>query len=171
MIKIKKNFLSLKEHKELFDIVSGTHFPYYAKPYQTKFIKTKNKNEHLLQHILMEEERINSDYFEKLIVPFALRLSIEKMLHAILNLIVNQNKPYASAWHIDFINRKEELKKSHTAVYYFNTNNGATEIKGHKKIKSIKNQIVIFPSKLQHRSIQQTDTTFRWVLNLNYLPK
>ena len=67
--------------------------------------------------------------------------------------------------------RKEELKKSHTAVYYFNTNNGATEIKGHKKIKSIKNQIVIFPSKLQHRSIQQTDTTFRWVLNLNYLPK
>lgn len=171
MIQIKKNFLSSKEHKELLKIISGNMFPYYAMPYQTKYVKTKNKQEHLLQHILMTGERINSDWFRKIVIPFALKLPIEKMIYARLNLTINQNKPYACAWHTDFKMTPEEKEKATTAVYYFNTCNGATEIKGHKKIKSLKNQMIIFPSRLSHRAIQQTDTVFRWVLNFGYIAK
>ena len=175
MIQIKNNFLSLKEHKDLLQIISGNMFPYYSMPYQTKDIKTKNKQEHLLQHILMRNEQINSDWFEKIVIPFTLKLPIEKMIYARLNLIVNQNKPYASAWHTDFKTTYSgnffSEKKATTAVYYFNTCNGATEIKGHKKIKSVKNKLIIFPSRLLHRGIQQTDTVFRWVLNFGYMSK
>tara|TARA_Y100000296_G_C5154730_1_gene248370 strand:+ start:439 stop:954 length:516 start_codon:yes stop_codon:yes gene_type:complete len=171
MIQIKKNFLSSKEHKNLFKAISGNMFPYYALPYQTKNIKTKNKQEHLLQHILMTGEKINSDWFRKIVIPFALKLPIEKMIYARLNLTVNQNKPYACAWHTDLKMTPEEKAKATTAVYYFNTCNGATEIKGHKKIKSLKNQMILFPSRLSHRAIQQTDTVFRWVLNFGYMSK
>ena len=113
--------LSSKEHKELLKIISGNMFPYYAMPYQTKYVKTKNKQEHLLQHILMTGERINSDWFRKIVIPFALKLPIEKMIYARLNLTVNQNKPYACAWHTDFKMTPEEKEKATTAVYYFNT--------------------------------------------------
>jgi len=171
MIKIKKNFLSSKDYKDLFKIISGNRFPYYAMPYQTKHTKTKNKQEHLLQHILMSGEQINSDWFRKIVIPFALKLSIEKMIYARLNLTINQNKPHASSWHTDFKVTNEEKSRATTAVYYFNTCNGLTEIKGHKKIKSLKNQMIIFPSKLSHRAIQQTDTTFRWVLNFGYISR
>ena len=155
MIEIKKNFLSSKEYKDLFKIISSNYFQYYVKPYQTKHTKTKNKQEHLLQHILMSGESINSDWFRKIVIPFALKLPIEKMIYARLNLTINQNKPHACAWHTDFKMTNEEKSRAATAVYYFNTCNGATEIKGHKKIKSVKNQMVIFPSKLPHRAIQQ----------------
>jgi hypothetical protein len=171
MITIKKNFLSSKEHKEIFDIISGSYFPYYAMPYQTRYVKTKNKNEHLMQHTLMSGEKINSPYFQKFVVPFALKLPISKMIYVRLNLTINQNKPYACAWHTDFKMTEEEKNKAMTAVYYLNTCNGATEIKGYKKIKSVKNQMVIFPSRLLHRAIQQTDTVFRWILNFGYIPK
>ena len=31
---IKKNFLSKKEHKDIYNLISGSYFPYFAKKYQ-----------------------------------------------------------------------------------------------------------------------------------------
>ena len=69
-----------------------------------------------------------------------------------------------SAWHTDV----EKTKDRWTSVFYYNTNNGGTEFKDEGFIKSEANTLVTFPASLEHRSVQQTDATFRYVLNLNY---
>jgi hypothetical protein len=169
---LKKNFLSKKEHKDIYSLISGSYFPYFAKKYQLSNNKKATiKYEHLFTHIFMDNEKICSDWFEKVIIPFALRLPIDRLLFARMNLLVNQGEPYKSGWHTDFTSDKLVTGDCVTAVYYFNTNNGATEIKGEKPIKSIANSMLSFPSNKLHRSIQHTDTTFRYVLNLNYLPR
>ena len=172
MIKIKKNFLSKKDYSNIFKLISGAYFPYFHKGYQVKEnIKTTIKHEHLFTHIFMENEKICSDWFDKVIIPFALRLPIERLLFKGMNLIVNQGKPYNSGWHTDFTSDELVTGDCVTAVYYFNTNNGATELQGQTPFKSVANSILQFPSNKKHRSVQQTDTTFRYVLNLNYLPR
>lgn len=169
---IKKNFLSKKDYKDIYSLITGSFFPYYAKEYQVgKSKKNTIKHEHLFTHIFMNNEKICSDHFERVIIPFALRLPIDRLLFARVNLLVNQGEPYKSGWHTDFTSDELVTGDCVTAVYYFNTNNGATEIKGEKPVKSIANSLLSFPSNKLHRSIQQTDTTFRYVLNLNYLPK
>ena len=67
-----------------------------------------------------------------------------------------------SGYHIDCPNVT-------TAVYYLNTNNGWTDIKGHGKVKSVSNRIVIFDSNLVHQGVTCTDEKRRVVLNFNYV--
>ena len=162
-IKIQKNFLEQADLDKAFELFNGSYFPWYARNYQANQDKPL-KGEHLFCHICMNEEKITSEHFQDLIIPFALKISMNKLFRARLNLLVNQNEPRKSAWHTDV----EKTKDRWTSVFYYNTNNGGTEFKDEGFIKSEANTLVTFPASLEHRSVQQTDATFRYVLNLNY---
>tara|TARA_R100000329_G_scaffold138907_1_gene120539 strand:+ start:980 stop:1489 length:510 start_codon:yes stop_codon:yes gene_type:complete len=162
-IKIQKNFLSKEDLKTALNLFKGSYFPWYARDYQAHQEKPL-KGEHLFCHICMDDEKIRSEHFQDLIIPFALKISMNKLFRARLNLLVNQNEVKKSAWHTDV----EKTKNKMTSVFYYNTNNGGTEFKKEGFIKSEANTLITFPASLQHRSVQQTDTTFRYVLNLNY---
>jgi hypothetical protein len=56
-----------------------------------------------------------------------------------------------------------------TAIYYLNGNNGYTEFEDGTKIETVSNRIVIFDGLKKHRGVSQTDTTFRYVINLNFI--
>ena len=67
--------------------------------------------------------------------------------------------------HIDF---PEKDKNITTGLLYLNTNNGYTKI-GNKKIQSIENRIVIFPSDVYHFGTNATNLTNRTVINFVYV--
>jgi len=62
---------------------------------------------------------------------------------------------------------KDNIK---TSIYYFNTNNGYTLFKDGKKIDSVQNRLITFPSSMEHTGTTCTDQPFRLVLNMNYIP-
>lgn len=55
-----------------------------------------------------------------------------------------------------------------TAVYYVNSNNGYTEFENGDKVESVKNRIVVFPSRMLHCGTNCTDENYRMVININY---
>ena len=67
-----------------------------------------------------------------------------------------------TGWHVDNKNMK-------TSILYINTNNGYTKIKGHGKVKSVANRMVIFPSTLEHAGFACSDKKKRVVVNFNWM--
>jgi hypothetical protein len=55
-----------------------------------------------------------------------------------------------------------------TAIFYVNSNNGATIFEDGTQIDSVENRLVIFDSNMKHTSSTCTDKKARCVINLNY---
>ena len=66
-----------------------------------------------------------------------------------------------TGYHIDYPNQI-------TSIFYLNTNNGYTKFKGHGKVKSVENRMVIFDSNLEHQGVTCTDKKRRVIINFNY---
>ena len=56
-----------------------------------------------------------------------------------------------------------------TALYYVNTNNGYTQFKWRKKVKSVENRIVIADVTREHSAFTCTDKKSRVIINFNYI--
>ena len=86
---------------------------------------------------------------------------------SLYNLLVKNDTVKFSDYHVDLKDVKSDIMT--TAIFYLNTNNGATEFKSGEGVDSIKNRLVVFPKNTYHRAVNQTDTDKRIVLNFNYI--
>ena len=68
----------------------------------------------------------------------------------------------------ELIELQSQFKKSFTAIYYLNTNNGYTKFEDGTKIESIENKFVVFPNTLKHTSATTSDRKIRVVLVFNF---
>ena len=152
---IYKNFISKKDSNKIYDVFLNNSFPWY-------YHKNSTKNDsNFFSHGFIVEGQINSGFIF-LIEPILKKLKCKKIYNIRANLCLKGS--YQCNWHTDNFTNNLTHK---TAIYYVNTNNGYTEFKD-KKIKCLKNQIIIFNSKLLHRAKIQTDTITRMVINFNY---
>jgi hypothetical protein len=156
-IKIIDNFLDEEYFNFLNNEFLSNKFPWY---FQKEKV-FKNDGNFQYTHIFFNDNKINSNYFN-LIEPFIPLLNVKSLVKAKLNLTTKDNKIEQFQFHtdVDF--------HCNTAVFYLNTNNGETIFDNGKKIESVANRIVIFPSNLKHTGTTHTNTLYRMVLNLNY---
>ena len=54
-------------------------------------------------------------------------------------------------------------------IFYVNTNNGYTMFENGEKIPSVENQLATFDGSKKHCSVVQTDTSARYIVNINIL--
>jgi len=54
-------------------------------------------------------------------------------------------------------------------IFYVNTNNGYTMFENGEKIPSVENQLATFDGSEKHCSVVQTDTSARYIVNINIL--
>jgi hypothetical protein len=158
IMKLFENFLNKKEFKQMENFLLNPYFPWY---YHNYTIDTKDTSNFHFSHTLYNHNKINSNYFSSILTPILNKLQNPKLLRAKVNLYTKQDKQIKTAFHTD---KKE---KHIVALFSFNTNNGYTEFKTGEKIKSKKNNMIIFPGHLKHRSVNQTDTNTRINLNIN----
>ena len=148
----KNKFLEIKN-----EIVDNEYFPWYFNNYKSG----KDKNnllDYQLVHNFFKDNVVNSFYFDKLDCLIK-RLKIKKLIRVKANLNPISHKL------IKFEKNKDTCEKGFTsAIFYLNTNNGYTKI-GNKKIKSIENRIVIFPSDVYHFGTNATNLSNRVVIN------
>ena len=64
--------------------------------------------------------------------------------------------------------KKEKLKQWTTSIFYINTNNGHTRFENGKRVESVANRMVTFPSHLQHTGTSCTNARTRVLINFNY---
>ena len=66
-------------------------------------------------------------------------------------------------FHIDYnFNHK-------VCIFYVNTNNGFTLFENGEKVNSVANRLMIFDGLEKHCSVVQTDTSARYIININLL--
>ena len=156
---IFKNFLPKNNFNEIYStILTGDYFPWYYAPYQ---VTSSKKNTSYMFHTFIENGNINSSFIN-LINPILEKLKPKNVINVRANLYLK--RPSYCSWHVDGFTKNLNHK---TAIYYLNTNNGYTEFKN-KKIKSLKNKMIVFDASLKHRAKAQTDKDVRVVINFNY---
>ena len=157
--KVINNFLEKTKIDKIENILTDPSFPWF---YLNSTATLKDKSNFLFTHILYENERVTSNFYNLIVTPVLKILNKTNITRAKLNFYTKREKQIKTQFHID-------RKDNHTvALFSFNTNNGYTDFKNGKKIKSIKNKLVLFPGNLEHRSVNQTDKDYRINLNINF---
>ena len=155
---IYKNFISKKDSNLINKYFLSNSFPWYYIPNQCDYNKEDTP---FLSHNFFKDEQVSSSGMF-LIESIIKKLKIKKLLNVRANLCLKGDTK--CSWHVD---KFTDNLKHKTAIYYVNTNNGYTEFKN-KKIKCEQNKIIIFNADKKHRSVGQTDTNTRMVINFNY---
>jgi hypothetical protein len=164
-MKIKDNFLAKKDLTELDNLV-GTSFPWYL---QQEMVEGANDG-YFFSHIIYNEDVPGSDLYDPIIKIFKNYLNYVSLIRINVNLLLRQETPSISDFHTDF-HTDYDGEKITTAIFYLNTNNGATEFKDGDRIDSVRNRLIIFPTNTLHRAIGQTDVATRIVFNFNFIKR
>ena len=160
-MKIVDNYLPQDYFEHLKTTILGHNFPWL---YEAEVANVgENQDEHFyFTHRMYENYQPTSSFFQECGTFFE-QLEMNALVRARALLYVNQGKQIVHEKHTDY---NFEHK---TAVFYFNTNNGYTELEDDIKVESISNRCVTFDGLKKHRGVTQTDTKLRVLLNINYL--
>lgn len=155
------NYMPADYHDLLLENFLGENFPWYACHEMVR--SSESSNVPYFAHVVYRDHKPNSDYFD-LIVPVIEKLNINSLIRVKVNNYPKHDSIIKHGFHKDYNN--EDIK---TCIYYINTNNGGTIIKGEKMIESVQNRALILNTNLLHTSTSHTDTNYRVNLVINYM--
>ena len=161
-MKIIDNFLNKEELLNLQNLYTSNEFPWC---YQAGIdsIDTK-RNDFFFCHMLYNHNIPKSNYFSSIAPIFSKLDNFKSLIRVKANLTTKKNENFKAKMHVD-----TKIKNSKTAVFYCNTNNGATLFEDGNIITSEENKIVTFESDRMHCGTDCTNKNIRIVINFNYL--
>jgi hypothetical protein len=157
-MKIINNCLNKEELINLQNLMMSNMFPWFI----TKVIEDEKNNDYQFTHNFYKDYESRSTYFN-LLNPLLNILNPASLIRIKANLLIKENKIIKHGFHVD-----TNLKNSKTAIFYVNTNNGFTEFKNKKIVKSEENKLIVFDNNIEHTGTTCTDEFFRIVINFNY---
>ena len=167
-VEIFDDFLKYEDFFKVKSLLMGDTLPWYYNSYKSRKDET------------LKEQEVNNiqfihNFYENLqpVSPFI--STLEPLINTInpisvvrikanLNPVTSERVVYG--FHNDFDIETAPLK---TAVFYVNTNNGATVFKNGEEVVSKENRLVVFDSHLVHAGTSCTDEKTRVLLNLNFI--
>ena len=175
MIKIIDGLLDDGELKKIQDLLLGCEFPWYFN-HNTVQAGQDILSDFQMTHTFYREGKnfgfVHSDSF-KFIKPILEKIGCKILIKVKANLrTVTSEKDMFFGFHTDDESRSYEsiYGSTETAIFYVNTNNGYTLFEdSQKKIDSIENRLVTFPTDTKHCGISCTDNKHRVVINFNYI--
>ena len=181
MIRIIDGLLDDGELKKVQDLLLGPEFPWFFNRHTIEpnlLLKEFGKdiiNDFQLTHTFYRESKnfglIHSEFF-KCIEPILDKIGCKILIRAKANLrTVAPEKDIIVGYHTDDQARNFAFAYgiTETAIFYVNTNNGYTIFKDGKKVDSIENRLVTFPTDTEHCGVSCTDSKQRGVINFNYI--
>jgi len=171
-VKIQDNFLPTEEFIALRDTITEFEFPWHYSHYIVSEDES-GPSPGMLQHIIYMYNIPRSEYYHKLLYLME-QMEIYSLQRIIINLNPRLQEPYFANFHKDEdweVTQELIAAKHITSIFYINTNNGYTEFEDGTKIKSVANRLISFPLTTSHRTVTQTDTQTRIMINLNYLKR
>ena len=164
MVLVRDNFLAKGDWTQLDNLVHN-NMPWYLQKEQV----IDADDGRWFSHIIYDEDVPKSDLYNPVIKIFKDYLKYVTLCRVNINLLLRQETPSVSDFHTDCEWDFEDEEKITTAIFYLNTNNGATEFEDGNRIDSVKNRLIVFPANASHRAIGQTDAPKRIVFNFNFI--
>jgi len=158
MIKIEDDFLDKDHLKKIQNTIFDLEFPW-----RIRQGTTPDKKDIYFTYCFFNYYLQQSDFFNSLIIPILEKLGANALIQARSNMFLSDLFT-KSGFHIDY------PFKCKTSILYLNSCNGGTDfkIKGKTKfVQSKENRLVTF-SNIEHRAITSTDSSARFIINLNY---
>ena len=171
--KVFDNFLGKKEFAEIEEVMMGEEFPWFYKP--SKVLKDdselKNHTGDLrynfqFLHMFYTNSMPQSNFFP-LLSPLLNKIDPFALLRAKANLTTRTEKIIEYGYHTDYPDKKDFK----SAVFYINTNDGATVFENGEKVQSVANRLVVFDTNMMHTGTSHTDEKTRVLINLNFYEK
>ena len=159
--KVVDNFLKKNELKEIKNIYDNINFPWYYAD-RVAHIDDKKTEIFYLMHLLYQNDKPNSGFFDVIIKPFLRNKFWNSLIRVKLNFFPNQNK------FVEHISHKDNNYKHKGALFCLNTCNGYTKMYDGKKIDSVENRMIFFDPSKEHSSTNTTDKNKRVNINFNY---
>tara|TARA_B100000287_G_C20467580_1_gene715893 strand:- start:209 stop:700 length:492 start_codon:yes stop_codon:yes gene_type:complete len=163
-MKIIDNFLSEEYFRPIQSLMMGEDFPWYFNNYTV----SPGGSGYQFTHTFLSGTG-NGSYsdFSPMLQPIVDKLKVKRLIRIKANLnpqtfIFNRS----TGWHVDY---PRPLPEHKSAIYYVNTNNGYTQFKWRKKVKSVENRIVIADVTREHSGFTCTDKKSRVIINFNYI--
>ena len=103
------------------------------------------------------------DVLYKLLDRLKKTVNPNRILRIRSSLFPRREKQNPDAFHVDYkFNHK-------VCIFYINTNNGYTLFKTGEKVESVANRLLIFDGLKEHSTVVQSDTSARYIININVL--
>jgi len=166
-IKVIDNLISEEDFTKIFRTLMGEGFPWQYTHF--KIYNGENRNDlknFQFTHIFYNKESIQSDFFD-MISPIIDKLDALSLIKVKANLTTRWEKIEEFDPHVD-----NNIEGSRSAIFYITNNDGYTRfIEEDKRVDSVSNRIVIFPTNTLHVGSTHTNTKTRILININYLPR
>ena len=104
--------------------------------------------------------------FSPFLYPFLTKLNAKYIFRIKANLRPRTTTAVLSDFHTDMSLNQQ------TGIFYINTNNGYTKFQQNDfdDVPSVANRLLTFSGQLKHCGCSATDSNYRIVLNINYIP-
>jgi len=160
-IEVHDNFLPETEFKELQKIMLTNEFPWFYDDYVVDTDDSDNSVSQFVHPIFMYGGWCNMGY--KHLIPILDQINPSKLIRIKANLNLMRDNPTPYQFHVDYT-----TKGFMTAIFYINTNDGATLFRDGTEIKSVANRLIIFPGHIEHTGRTCTDKKRRVLINFCY---
>ena len=161
-MKIIDNALTAPELAAIQNLFLGGHgFPWY---YNDSILAdgTDDILDFQFVHGFYADHRPSNDYFYCL-APVTNMLDAAAFLRVKANLNLGSPAPHREHWHVDYNDFSGK-----TALFYVNTNDGATLFKDGSRVECVENRLVIFDGSMEHTGVPPTSSKYKIVINFNF---
>ena len=173
IIKLRKmqiidDFMPEQWHRQLCEnVIDNPYFPWFDNRVLRQDNAVEDKiNQHFC-HLLYKEREVKSHDFA-FFVPLFEQLNVDMIYRSQLNLTTCTSEIREFGYHIDNPLDNDYMKYCKTAVYYINTCDGYTGFEDGRRVDSVANRLLLFPSDVMHTSTTTTSHRSRYVININY---
>lgn len=158
MFEIKDDFLDKDHLQKIKDTILDLDFPW-----RIRQGTTPNKKDSYFTYCFYNYYSPQSEHFNSLIIPILEKLNVKALIQARTNMFLSDLFT-KSGFHIDY------PFKCKTSILYLNSCNGGTDfkIKGKTKFLEAKENRLVTFSDVEHRAVTSTDSSVRYIINLNY---
>ena len=163
-MKIIDNFLDEDEFKILQQYLTNDSFTWNLLPSIAN--NKQGLDQYQFVHTFFDISKPSLQNYSNFLTPLFSKLQAKYILRVKANLRPRTTQGVLSDYHTDI-----DLNQQ-TAIYYLNTNNGYTKFQqnGLQDVPSVANRLLTFYGGLKHCGCSATDSNYRIVLNINYIP-
>ena len=163
-MKIIDDFLSIPHFDKLSQYLCGPDFQWYLQPTITN--GREGLDQYQFTHSFYNVAKPHLNNWSSILDPVLDTLKAKYIFRVKANLRPRTSTGVLSDYHVDMSLNQQ------TAIFYLNTNNGYTKFQDNtlEDVPSVANRLLTFYGGLKHCGCSATDSNYRIVLNINYIP-
>jgi len=163
-MKIIDDFLSPSDFQIVRDYLFSDSFTWNLS--NTIANKRQGLDQYQFFHTFFDVANPSLQNYSNFLTPLLNKLQPKYLLRIKANLRPRTTTGVLSDYHVDMSSNQQ------TAIFYLNTNNGYTKFQDNtlQDVPSVANRLLTFYGGLKHCGASATDTNYRIVLNINYIP-